>query len=191
MKMIEGEGQVIVAVTRKITCSSLLLVDLLKRFDEAQGYDHLIDALGRPETSLHNLKDLVLIVSQCAPLFHKTFIDKVFDRFKDAAESKLLSADEKYLRETRFDAIEEIVEAIWIKTMCRMAPNLQIQIFKYKLLTKLGIKFLQQNFVQKRIDGAQAIHQVCQQAQLGAATPSNDAKKAAPGTNEDILGTLV
>ena len=124
MKMIEEEGQVIVAVPRRTTSSSQLLLELLKRFDEANGYDHLIVALGRPETSLHNLKELISIVSQCSELFHKTFIDKFFDRIKDAAEAKLINADEKYLRETRFDAIQDIVESIWLKVMSRMAPNM-------------------------------------------------------------------
>ena len=124
LKMVEEEGQVIVAVPRRTTSSSQLLLDLLKRFDEANGYDHLIEALGKPETSLHNLKELISIVSQCSELFHKTFIDKFFDRIKDAAEAKLLNADEKHLRETRFDAIQDIVEAIWLKVMSRMAPNM-------------------------------------------------------------------
>jgi len=48
--------------------------------------------------------------------------------------------------------------------MNRKVPDTERQIGKYQLLTKLGILFLKQKFLQKRVDGASAIDMVCKRA---------------------------
>ena len=63
---------------------------------------------------------------------------------------------------------------VWLKLMKRLKPETQIQIGKYQLLTKLGILFFKQNFMQKRIDGAIAIDMVCKQALLHSGTKSKN-----------------
>ena len=163
LQMIEQEGQMIVAVVRD-TCPSLLLVELVVRFAEAQGYESILEVLARQETSLKGVHDLVEIVNDCSSLYHKTFVDAYFDRLCEVLEAKLQSADDKQLRLAKFTMIEQTVDTLWLKLMMRKMPETERQISKFKLLTKLGILFLKQNFLQKRVDGAAAIDQVCKRA---------------------------
>lgn len=48
------------------------------------------------------MKDLLTLVCGAggAQLYHKSFVEAYFQRIKDVAEAKLLSADEKLLRAT-------------------------------------------------------------------------------------------
>jgi len=57
------------------------------------------------------------------------------------------------------------------------------------VLTKLGILFFKQNFMQKRIDGAIAINQVCNRALLQANTVNLDSTK--DDLTTDVLPALV
>ena len=117
------------------------------------------------------------------PMFHKSFVDMYFIKLKDAAETKIVNADEALLRPTKFPMIEEIVETIWLTLMARLAAQKEIQIGKYQLLTKLGILFFKQSFMAKRIDGAIAIDMVCKRALQQDHFTSKDTKKDDTVTN--------
>jgi len=71
------------------------------------------------------------LLSDCAELYHKTFVDVYFERVRQFLESKLQSADEKQLKKTTFKSIEEIVDMLWIKLMRRKAPEQERQLGKY------------------------------------------------------------
>lgn len=66
------------------------------------------------------MQDLLTIVSSCEILYHKSFVDSYIEPLKDAVETKLVSADEKLLRPTIFQTIEDTVEMIWLKLMKRL-----------------------------------------------------------------------
>lgn len=179
MEMIEQEGQVIVAVERD-SCRSQLLIELLVRFADTDGFESLLGVLAKPETSLQSVKDLLTLIcggTGAVNLYHKTFVDKIFEQIKDVVEAKLLSADEKLLRATQFSTFEESVDLVWLTLMKRAQSEQEIQIGKYQLLTKLGILFFEQSFMQKRIDGAIAINQVCNKALTMGAMPSTEIKE--------------
>ena len=40
-----------------------------------------------------------MIISGCAAMYHKSFVDSYFERLKDTVESKLESAGEAHLRQ--------------------------------------------------------------------------------------------
>ena len=97
------------------------------------------------------------LISGCEPLYHKSFVESYFTRLKDVVEAKLLNAPEQQLKDTRFKTIEDTVEMVWLKLMKRKVPETEMKNGKYQLLTKLGLLFLKQSFITKRIDGAMAI----------------------------------
>ena len=55
-----------------------------------------------------------MIISGCAALYHKSFVDSYFERLKDAVESKLESAGEAHLRKAQFKTIEDTVQMVWM-----------------------------------------------------------------------------
>ena len=185
--MVEQEGQVIVAVVRD-SCRSQLLVELVVRFSEALGFESLLEVLARQETSLKGVHDLVAIVHDCGGLLHKTFVDTYHDRLLQVVEAKLQSADDKQLRDATMKLIEETIDMIWLKLMMRKVPETERQIGKYQLLTKLGILFLKQKFLQKRVDGAGAIDQVCKRALNQRGTMIKDTIK---NETMNVLPTLL
>ena len=117
------------------------------------------------------------LISGCEQLFHKTFVESYFERLKDVVETKLLNAPEQQLKDTRFDKIEETVEMVWLKLMKRKVNETEVKNGKYQLLTKLGLIFLRQSFITKRIDGAMAIDQVCK-SELNKNNSSSDGDTA-------------
>lgn len=74
---------------------------------------------------------------------------------------------------------------VWLTLMKRCMSERDIQVGKYQLLTKLGILFFKQNFMQKRIDGAIAINQVCNKALAMGALPTTEIKN-----DKDDVGVL-
>ena len=130
MEQVTEEGAVIVAVERE-SCKSPLLVELLKRFSEAQGFESILEVIGQPETSLEGVKNLVTLITNAVPMYHKSFVDAYIERFKNVTESKLVSADASQLRTIQFPKIEDIVEKLWLKLMKRKQPDTEIQIGKY------------------------------------------------------------
>ena len=84
----------------------------------------------------------MMIITGCAALYHKSFVDSYIERFKDAVESKLESAGEAHLRKAQFKTIEDTVHMVWLQLMRRKAPEANIKVGKYQLLTKLGLLFL-------------------------------------------------
>lgn len=101
-------------------CKSQLLVELLARFADAQGFESLLGILAKQTTSLQTLHDLLTLVCGSAALYHKTFVDSYIVKLKDVAEAKLLSADESQLRPITFSKIEETVDMIWLTLMRRL-----------------------------------------------------------------------
>jgi len=59
------------------------------RFSEAQGFQSVLEVLGKQETSLKGVHDLLTIVTGCSELYHKTFVDVFFDRLCEVVETKL------------------------------------------------------------------------------------------------------
>jgi hypothetical protein len=59
-------------------------------------------------------------IGNCVENYHKAFLDKYCERFRNAIESKILNSDEKQLRLMRRERTEEIVNTLWEKLMARL-----------------------------------------------------------------------
>lgn len=53
---------------------------------------------------------------------------------------------------------------VWQNLLLRRVAYFDLQVLKSKLSVKIGILFMKQSFLEKRIDGAKMIEQVCQRA---------------------------
>ena len=93
-------------------------------------------------------------------MFHKSFIDNYFSRLADAVEEKLANATEAQLRAVRRERIDEIVDRVWKTLMARVYDRFALEVVKGKVIVRVGIVFLQQSFLEKRIDGAKMVDYV-------------------------------
>jgi hypothetical protein len=70
------------------------------------------------------------------------------------------------------------VSNLWDKILARQYTFFNTQVQKYIFSLQIGIMFLQQKFLEKRIDGAKLVDTVCKQAMMGAASqPSSESQK--------------
>ncbi len=156
MEMITKEDQKIFAVER-YTCKSHFFVAIVNKFGEAGGYESLIKVISMPDLSLENLFHIVSFIAKSHQMFHKQFVDAYYDRFRDAVEAKLLSATSAQLRSIKLKRIEEIITSVWQNMLLRKMAYFDLQVLKSKLTVKIGILFMKQSFLEKRIDGAKMI----------------------------------
>jgi hypothetical protein len=97
---------------------------------------------------------LVVALGNCAESYHKSFLDKYFEPLKDAVQNKILNADEKQLRAMMRERTEEIVKTLWEKLMARLMTFFDSQVHKQILNINIGVLYLRQKFLERRIDGA-------------------------------------
>lgn len=96
-------------------------------------------------------------------MYHKSFVDNYFLRLADAVEDKLANATEAQLRAVRRERIDEIVDRVWRTLLSRVYDRFTLEVVKGKVVVRVGIVFLQQSFLEKRIDGAKMVDYVCKQ----------------------------
>jgi hypothetical protein len=134
---------------------------------------------------------LVVALGNCAESYHKSFLDKYFEPLKDAVQNKILNADEKQLRAMMRERTEEIVKTLWEKLMARLMTFFDSQVHKQILNMNIGVLYLRQKFLERRIDGAKLIDHVCKQAIMNVGTTeSADLKERLVDelTNKDVIG---
>ena len=68
-----------------------------------------------------------------------------------------------------------------------------LQVLKSQLSVKVGILFMKQDFLEKRIDGAKLIDQVCKRAVSEIGNSNTSTGKINPSKNliEDLISTLI
>ena len=113
-------------------------------------------------------------------MFHKQFVDEYYERFRDAVEAKLLSATTHQLRQIKLTRIEEILRLIWERLLLRQHDWFDLQVLRSKVAVKIGLMFMKQPFLEKRIDGAKMIEQVCNTAvsQIGSGTATTTSERS-------------
>ena len=100
-------------------------------------------------------------------------------------EAKLLSATSAQLRSIKLTRIEEIITFVWQNMLLRKLAYFDLQVLKSKLTVKIGILFMKQSFLEKRIDGAKMIDQVCKRAvnEIGSSAGSTTTTTKSSSTN--------
>ena len=79
--------------------------------------------IGKEETSLQGVHDLVMITNGCSALYHKSFVDSYIERLKDTVEIKLEAASEAHLRQAQFKTIEDTVHMVWLQRFRHCEPD--------------------------------------------------------------------
>lgn len=110
----------IIYATERYKCKSTVFVNMLNKFGSEQGYEKILATINHESTSIDLVYYLVVALGNCVENYHKAFLDKYFERFKVAIESKILTTDEKQLRLMRRERTEEIVNTLWEKLMARL-----------------------------------------------------------------------
>ena len=84
--------------------------------------------------------------------------------------------------------IEEIITLVWQKCLLRLMSYFDLQIVKNQITLKVGILFMKQTFLEKRIDGAKMIDQVCKRAinEISSSATSSSPK----GLLQELISTL-
>ena len=114
------------------------------------------------------MRYIVLGVGSLAENLHKSFIDVFVPRLNDALKAKILHASEAQLRTFNKQRMDEIVNTMWDKLMARLLPLFDTQVQKNIFYMDVSVVYLQQKFLEKRIDGAKIIETVCNQALMNS-----------------------
>ena len=111
----------------------------------------------KPEVSIDNLFYMVSMFAKSEQMYHKQFVDSYFTKFSEVVRDKLLSATSAQLRLVKLTRIEEIITLVWQKLLLRLMSYFDLQVIKNQISLKVGILFMKQSFLEKRIDGAKMI----------------------------------
>ncbi len=166
MRMLAHEGELIYA-TERAACKSTMLVALLNKFGAADGFDKLLAVVRRAETSLEHVYYLLDMLSKAASLYHRSFVRQFWPRLRDAVQAKLLGATSQQLRQIKKERVDDLVVCLWDRLMGRLYGEADLQVQKQIFNLDIGILFMAQNFLEKRIDGAKYIDTVCRLALQG------------------------
>jgi hypothetical protein len=92
----------------------------------------------------------------------------LYSKIRKAVEDKLMGATQIQLRQMKRDRIEELISTLWDKIMARLHSHFDATVQKNILNLQVGVLLLRMNFMEKRIDGAKFIDNVCKQLNLGS-----------------------
>ena len=81
---------------------------------------------------------------------------------------------------------------IWQTLLLRRMSYFDLQVKKSKLTIEIGILFIKQNFLEKRIDGAKMIDQVCKKAinEIGSLVSSTTGENKSLNLLIELIETL-
>lgn len=93
-------------------------------------------------------------------------MDKFCGKFCEVVKHKMLTATQQQLRNTKKEKFDEILENLYKKVMRRVQGETYASIVARKHIAsvELGIFFLDQTFLEKRIDGLKLINEVASQS---------------------------
>jgi hypothetical protein len=140
-----------------------MFTEMINDFGRAGGFEDILKLIASPKTTLTHVYYIVEMLSNCQRMYHKSFIDNYFARLADTVEEKLANASEAQLRAVRRERIDEIVDKVWKTLLSRVYDRFTLEVVKGKVVVRVGIVFLQQSFLEKRIDGAKMVDYVCKQ----------------------------
>jgi len=150
------------------------MIQFLNLFGELGGYQKILDKLsnknGSEQPISFELASCYLEqLSNCSILFHRSFVNQYFDPLIEAVRFKLLQASEAQLRtvrKERFDEILKSLETLLLRTKSNEEKKNEIAM----LHLDLALIFLRQTFLERRIDGAKFLQEVCKSAKYEVST---------------------
>jgi hypothetical protein len=168
MKMIENEGDIIYATERgsiviktctlecctsvpkkicqkpakETSCKSTVLCSVINTFGESKGFDRMIAAIERSDTSLEVIHDFVVFLSGAVDVYHKSFVDQYFEKLSTAIELKLLSAKEDQLRKFDKVMLDDLERELWGSMMERLWDDNKCFVHKMQIKAKIACVFL-------------------------------------------------
>jgi hypothetical protein len=83
LKMLNKEEDTIYATERN-KCKSTVLVNMLNKFGNELGYEKILATIKHEATSIDLVYYLVVAIGNCVENYHKAFLDKYCERFRDA-----------------------------------------------------------------------------------------------------------
>ena len=105
-------------------------------------------------------------LSKCTMMLNKGFLDEYMPLLTSAVQKKLLTASEASLKNVKKDRIDGIIQGLVNGLMSRQMTYRQREQEKMALSLVVGAAFLAFNFLEKRIDGAKMIQEVCKNASV-------------------------
>ena len=99
-------------------------------------------------------------VAKSAPLFHRHFIKDFFPELEKAVLASLLGSNPAQLRNTSKERFDETLESLYKVLLPRLGTRtpLSLNADKHMVCIELGLHFLDQNFLNKRIDGLKLVN---------------------------------
>lgn len=94
------------------SCKSTFFIELVDKLGTEGVFDALLAALGKPGTGLEETKLLLRFFMEGSDVYHKQFVDAVYQRMRDAVEAKLTTASPALLDRAKIGDIEEIVRLV-------------------------------------------------------------------------------
>ena len=143
-----------------------MFTEMMNQFGATGGFEDILKVIAAPDTTLTHVFYLCDMLSKCQRMYHKSFVDNYFHRLADAVEQKLLSATVAQLKAVRKERIDELIEKVWKSLLLRLHDAVALEIVRGKVIVKVGIFFLKQNFLEKKIDGAKMIDGVCKKVSM-------------------------
>lgn len=105
-------------------------------------------------------------LSNCMIMLNKAFLNEYLPQLESAVKMKVLTATETQLRNVKKDRIDGIVNCLISSLFSRIKNYKQREHDKNLLNLEIGCMFLEQNFLERRIDGAKLITDVCRNSNL-------------------------
>jgi|LauGreDrversion4_2_1035121.scaffolds.fasta_scaffold48368_2 hypothetical protein len=99
-------------------------------------------------------------------MFNKAFVNDYFPALFLAIKKKILSSSEASLRNFRKERVDTLIQYLFNIMMTRIMPYQVRENEKNMLSLDIGCYFLTLNFLEKRIDGAKLISEVCKSTTL-------------------------
>ena len=89
--MLESPDSIIFS-TERHSCKSTMLVQMLNKFGQEDGFKHMLDCVARESTTLDTVFYIVDIIAKVQDMLHKSFIDSFYARLRKVVEVKLSGA---------------------------------------------------------------------------------------------------
>ena len=175
----KNPNNIVYAVARSKHRSGLL-VTLLNRLGRSGFFESMIKKISQNDDNL-GLETVFYYldqISKCSPLFNKVFIDKFYPELYKSAREKILNASEVLLRNFKKDRIDLLVQTIFGGFMTRIMAFQPRDLERNSFLLDIGIQFLRLNFLEKRIDGAKMIAEVCKNASIMSFSSSVESSRS-------------
>jgi len=105
-------------------------------------------------------------IASCSITLNRPFLHSYVKELYDGVKKRLLTSTEAQLRQIRKDRIDQLINLLINNLKVRFLNLKQREIEKQMLQLEIGSVFLKQNFMERRIDGAKLIQEVCKQVNM-------------------------